>query len=323
MPIRPAVPGDAEAIRSIYAPIVRETPISFEEQVPEVDEIAQRIDASIAWLVYELDGDVAGYGYAGRFHPRAAYRWSAEISLYVAPGQQHKGVGRALLEALLHELRRQGFANALAGIALPNEASIRLFESFGFRRVALYEHIGYKLDRWHDVGWWQLRLDDSQSAARIEVRPAETRDRVEIDEFRRARYSLRVARLGQLVDAREHPALVAEVDGKIVGVLTYIISGEVCEILTLHAVEQWKGIGTALVRKVEELARERGCSRLFLITTNDNVDALRFYQRKGFELCNLHRRAVADSRAGLKPEIPVKGDYGIDLLDELELEKRL
>jgi L-amino acid N-acyltransferase YncA len=163
-------------VRSIYEPIVLETPISFEEQVPDIDEIARRIDASITWLVCEADGVVAGYGYAGRFHPRAAYRWSAELSLYVAPNHQHKGIGRSLLHALLDGLREREFANALAGIALPNDASVRLFESFGFRRVALYERIGYKLGRWHDVGWWQLRLDDPQSEV-VEVRRAEEDER--------------------------------------------------------------------------------------------------------------------------------------------------
>ena len=323
MDIRPAIVGDASAIRSIYEPMVRETPVSFEEEVPDVDEVARRIRDSIAWLVCEADGVVVGYGYAGRFHPRAAYRWSAELSLYVAPSHQHKGVGRNLLDALLDELRGRGFANALAGIALPNDVSVRLFESFGFRRVALYEHIGYKLDRWHDVGWWQLRLDDSQPQPKVEVRPAEAEDRPAIDDFLEARYSLRVARLGELLDARAYPALVAEVGGKLAGVLTYIIAGDVCEILTLHAAEQWMGIGTALVRQAEEIASQRGCSRLFSITTNDNVDALRFYQRKGFELSALHRRAVADSRAGLKPEIPLHGEYGTDLLHELVLEKPL
>jgi L-amino acid N-acyltransferase YncA len=321
--IRPAVPDDAPAVRSIYEPIVLETPISFEEQVPDIDEIARRIDSSITWLVCEVDGVVVGYGYAGRFHPRASYRWSAELSLYVAPRHQHKGLGRRLLEALLDDLRGRDFANALAGIALPNEGSVRLFESFGFRRVALYTHIGYKLGRWHDVGWWQLRLDGSQPGLRVKVRPVDAEDRVAIDDFLEARYSLRVARLGELLDARAYPALVAEVDGELAGVLTFIFAGHACEILTLHTVHQWMGIGTALVRKAEELARQRGCSRLRLVTTNDNVDALRFYQRRGFELCALHRGAVANSRARLKPEIPLHGEYGIDLLHELELEKPL
>jgi phosphinothricin acetyltransferase len=147
--------------------MVRETPVSFEEEVPDIDEMVRRIDDSIAWLVCELDGVVVGYAYAGPFHTRPAYRWSAEVSLYVDSEHHRKGVGRRLLDALLGELRRRGFANALAGIAMPNDASVNLFESLGFRRAALYERVGYKLGRWHDVGWWQLRLDELELEKRL------------------------------------------------------------------------------------------------------------------------------------------------------------
>jgi L-amino acid N-acyltransferase YncA len=323
--IRPANDDDAAAIRSIYEPVVRDTPISFEDMAPDTDEIVRRIRDSIAWLVCDVDGIVAGYAYAGKFHPRAAYRWSAEVSLYVAPDHQRRGAGRRLLAALLDELGRQGFANALAGIALPNDASVNLFESFGFRRVALYERIGFKLDRWHDVGWWQLQLEGRPLSGRgdIEVRRDEADDRAAIDAFLDDRGSVRVARLGELVNARAHPALVAEEAGVLVGVLTYILTSDACEVLTLHSVKPRRGAGTALIRAIEDIAKQKGCGRLFLITTNDNVDALRFYQRRGFELCALHRGAVDYSRSHLKPEIPMLGEYGIALRDELELEKRL
>lgn len=320
MQFRPATAGDAAAVRSIYEPMVRETPVSFEEEVPDTDEVVRRIDDSIAWWVCELDEAIIGYAYAGPFHTRAAYRWSAEVSLYVASNHHRKGVGRALLDALLDELRRRDFANAFAGIALPNDASVNLFESFGFRRVALFERVGYKLGRWHDVGWWQLRLDEPSD---IEVRRVAARERTEVDAFLDDRGSVRVARLGELVDARAYPALVAERDGRLLGVLTYGPSSDACEILTLHAVEQWRGAGSALIRAVESIARQHGCRRLWLITTNDNIDALRFYQRRGFELCALHRGAVDHSRAHLKPEIPTFGDHEIALRDELELEKSL
>jgi ribosomal protein S18 acetylase RimI-like enzyme len=91
----------------------------------------------------------------------------------------------------------------------------------------------------------------------------------------------------------------------------------------LHAGQQWRGVGSALLQLVDQVATEQGCRRLWLITTNDNVDALRFYQRRGFRLAALHRGAVDDCRARLKPEIPTVGDYGIPLRDELELDKQL
>ena len=129
-----------------------------------------------------------------------------------------------------------------------------------------------------------------------------------------------MARKGELVDALAHPHLIA---GDLDGVLTYVIDGEDCEILTLHAEPRHTGAGTALIEAVERLAAEAGCTRLWLITTNDNVDALRFYQRRGFRLTAVHAGAVDLARARLKPHIPELGDHGIPLRDELELERLL
>jgi ribosomal protein S18 acetylase RimI-like enzyme len=108
-----------------------------------------------------------------------------------------------------------------------------------------------------------------------------------------------------------------------VAVLTYVIRGADCEILTLHSDRQRNGVGTALLAEVKRVARAAGCTRLWLITTNDNVDALRFYQRRGFRLAALRPGAVDDSRARLKPEIPEVGAHGIALRDELEPEQAI
>lgn len=156
--IRHAEARDAAAIAEIYAPYVRETAISFEEVPPDDDEVARRIDDASEWIVAEEVGTIQGYAYAGVFNPRSAYRWSCEVSVYLDSGSRGRGLGRLLLADLLDRLRAAGFVNAFAGIALPNDASIGLFESAGFHRVALYESVGMKLARWHDVGWWQLRL---------------------------------------------------------------------------------------------------------------------------------------------------------------------
>lgn len=121
----------------------------------------------------------------------------------------------------------------------------------------------------------------------------------------------------------DFPALVCEKAGRLVGVLTYIPGPERCEILTLHVAQRWRGTGTALISRMDDVARELGCSRLFLITTNDNLDALRFYQRRGFRLASLYCGAVEESRTRLKPELPPVGDYGIPLRDEIELEKEI
>ena len=148
----------------------------------------------------------------------------------------------------------------------------------------------------------------------MHVRDAVPED--DVRSFLTAHNADRVARKGELVDALAQRHLIA---GDFEGVLTYVIGGTDCEVLTLHAHPRHPGVGTALIEAVEGIARAAGCTRLWLITTNDNVDALRFYQRRGFRLAALHAGAVDDARARLKPEIPQVGDHGIPLRDEIEM----
>jgi phosphinothricin acetyltransferase len=151
---------------SIYAPIVRETPISFELEPPSEAEFQQRIRAIVErmpWLVCEISGEVLGYAYAGSHRTRGAYQWSVESSAYVSMGYRRKGVAKGLYASLKEILRVQGFYNVYAGIALPNPASVALHEAVGFEPVGVYQAIGYKLGRWHDVGWWQLSLQQERS----------------------------------------------------------------------------------------------------------------------------------------------------------------
>ncbi len=159
----------------------------------------------------------------------------------------------------------------------------------------------------------------------VNVRSREAADQVAARAFLARHNSLRVARRGELVHPLDHPALVAEAaGGELAGMLTYMPGPDwpQCEILTLHADDQWRGTGTALIEAVGQLARRQGCGRLWVITTNDNVDALRFYQRRGFCLVAVPRGAVDRSRGRLKPEIPPVGAYGIPLRDEIELERQ-
>ena len=136
--------------------------------------------------------------------------------------------------------------------------------------------------------------------------------------------SSRTARLGELLDPLALPGLVAERDGRRLGLLTYILHPDrSLEVLTLHSQVEGAGAGGALLEAAAALARRRGCRRLWLVTTNDNLHALGFYQRRGLRLCALHAGAVDRDRA-LKPEIPaVNPDNGIPLHDLLELELRL
>jgi len=164
--IRDAAERDATAIRAIYAPHVIETAVSFELHPPSVGEMARRISAAepdFPWLVSEIEGELLGYAYAGPFRTRPAYRFSVEIAVYVRTGATGRGIGRELVEALLADLQRRGYAQAFAGIALPNEASVGLFEACGFVHVGTFKDVGYKLGRWHDVGWWQRAIADRGS----------------------------------------------------------------------------------------------------------------------------------------------------------------
>jgi phosphinothricin acetyltransferase len=160
--IRDADPArDATACAAIYAPHVEGSAVSFEERAPDAAELASRIErygAGHAWLVAERAGEVVGYAYATAFNERPAYRWSTNVSVYVADGAHGQGVGRALYEALFERLRECGFRMACAGITLPNEASVGLHESLGFERVGVNREIGWKAGAWRDVGWWQLEL---------------------------------------------------------------------------------------------------------------------------------------------------------------------
>lgn len=159
--MREGTAGDAEACAAIYAPYVTDTAISFETTAPTANEMAQRIataSRSHAWVVLEDDERVVGYAYGGPFASRAAYRWSCEVSLYLELGRRRTGGGRALCAALLARLADRGFRAALAGMTLPNEASVGLHRAMGFEPVGTYRRIGWKHGAWHDVAWTQRPL---------------------------------------------------------------------------------------------------------------------------------------------------------------------
>ncbi|MDR7555004.1 MAG: N-acetyltransferase family protein [Armatimonadota bacterium] len=177
--LRIATRDDAPAICAIYAPIVRETAISFEVDPPSVAEMAHRIRTTLQrypWIVCAPQRGVLGYAYASPHRTRAAYQWSVDVSIYVAATVRRRGVGRALYAALLEILRLQGFYNAFAGIGLPNPASVGLHEAMGFVPVGVYRNVGFKLGRWHDVGWWQRPLREAGDAPTAPVPFAHLRD---------------------------------------------------------------------------------------------------------------------------------------------------
>ena len=168
--IRLATARDGEAVAAIYRPVVAETAISFETTPPDQEEMARRIDETLRsypWLVCDIDGLTAGYAYAARHRVRGAYQWSVDTSVYTADAYRRRGVGRGLYTSLFAILAAQGYFNAFAGIALPNPASVALHESMGFEAIGVYRRVGYKLDRWHDVGWWQLMLRQHEGSPEV------------------------------------------------------------------------------------------------------------------------------------------------------------
>ena len=162
MRIRPATPEDAAAIAQIYAPYVTDSAVSFETEPPAADEIEARMKAGAdlyPWLSAESeDGGIAGYAYAAPFRTRRAYRFAVETTVYLRAEAQGRGIGRLLYVPLLALLEGQGFTQAIAAIALPNDASVKLHERLGFRHAGTYGQVGFKLGRWWDVGLWQRAL---------------------------------------------------------------------------------------------------------------------------------------------------------------------
>ena len=159
--IRMASAGDAQAVRAIYAPYVTNTSVTFETEVPSVEDFRGRIErvtSQYPWLIWEEDGAVAGYAYASRHRERAAYLWSVDVSVYVDSRYHRRGIARKLYEALIALLRRQGYRSTFAAVTSPNPASEAFHLSMGFELIGVFENDGFKLGEWHSVTWYRLPL---------------------------------------------------------------------------------------------------------------------------------------------------------------------
>lgn len=164
--IRDARPEDAPELLKIYAPYVENTTVTFEFTVPTVEEFAGRIERTLKnypYLVAEQGGQIIGYAYAGQFRERAAYIWSAEVSVYIRPDQHRRGVGRMLYVRLEEILRRQNVASMDACISYPNRNSIKFHSSLDFERVARFSRCAFKHGKWVDVIYMQKILHDSDT----------------------------------------------------------------------------------------------------------------------------------------------------------------
>jgi phosphinothricin acetyltransferase len=160
--VRSASEEDLVSVREILNHYIEHSVFNFRTEPQSIDEVravwAQR-HQQFPWLVAIVDDRVVGAAYAGPWNDRAAYRWTVESTVYVDPAAHRRGIGDALYAELLDRLHRQGFHSAVAVIALPNDPSVRLHERHGFGRVGHLREAGFKHDAWHDVGFWQRRLE--------------------------------------------------------------------------------------------------------------------------------------------------------------------
>jgi L-amino acid N-acyltransferase YncA len=159
--IRSAIVEDAARLLDIYSHYVENTCVSFEMEAPSLEEFTARVRESLeryAWLVYEVNGEIVGYAYAGPFRARGAYRYTASTSVYIREGYHRQGIGKALYEALFGVLRGRGFYTLVAGVALPNPGSVGLHCAMGFCEVGVYHNVGYKAGGWRDVMHLELPL---------------------------------------------------------------------------------------------------------------------------------------------------------------------
>jgi phosphinothricin acetyltransferase len=156
--IREVKLADSGAIAEIYNYYIEKSPATFEEipvTVSDMEKRIQELKKDFPYLVYEENEEIVGYAYAHHYHPRSAYRFTLEDSIYLRNGFQGKGIGKALLGELLGRLKNNDVHAIIASITVPNEQSIALHESFGFKNVGIFKEVGRKFNKWRDVGYWE------------------------------------------------------------------------------------------------------------------------------------------------------------------------
>ena len=157
--VRNCNPEDAAQVCTIYNEYILRSIITFEEVVVSMDDMRNRIDQitkKYPWIVYESEGEILGYAYAGEWKSRCAYKHSVESTVYLKKGHEGKGIGSSLYDDLLSRLRNKQIHAVIGGIALPNTGSVAFDEKYGFEKVAHFKEVGYKFEQWIDVGYWEL-----------------------------------------------------------------------------------------------------------------------------------------------------------------------
>jgi L-amino acid N-acyltransferase YncA len=155
--------NDAQATLEIYKPYVLNTYITFEYDVPTLEDWKNKIEKitlKYPWLVCEHEGEIAGYAYGSMHRDRTAYQWSPESTVYISEKYHRKGIARALYQRLFAIMKLQGYVNVYAGVSMPNVKSEEFHKALGFTELGTFKNIGYKLGAWHDTKWFQLQLSE-------------------------------------------------------------------------------------------------------------------------------------------------------------------
>ncbi len=177
---------DAQQALDVYAPFVKNTAVTFEYSVPTLQDFTDRIITNTVdypWLVCIYNNTVLGYAYGSRHRYKTAYQWSVESTIYLAPEIQNKGIGKIMYNALFSILKLQGYYSVFAGVALPNEGSEKLHTSMGFEEIGVFNKIGFKLNQWHDVKWFQLDLKQTNSTPHELIGGPELHSNLEVDQI--------------------------------------------------------------------------------------------------------------------------------------------
>ncbi|MDQ7825939.1 MAG: GNAT family N-acetyltransferase [Candidatus Eremiobacteraeota bacterium] len=237
----------------------------------------------------------------------APFAWCDDV--YVNENHRNKGIGRMLLQRAQEIAKKRKCSSILLGVGQDEIGAQKFYQSLGFI------DLNSKL--------MSLPVERAEGEGNIHVRALNPDERTWVSQFITHHWGdEQVIARGIIYYPHQLPGLVALYDQQRVGLLTYHIEGGSCEIVTLNSTKSSMGMGTALIEAVKASARQEGCKRLWLVTSNDNLNALRFYQKRGFELVAVHRNGITHMRT-LKPMIPLRGADQIPLRDEIELEMLL
>jgi GNAT superfamily N-acetyltransferase len=327
--VRGAEMNDAPALQAILNEVIADGNAFGAEEPQTLEETKQSWLAApaAAYVACDPDGELLG---AYVLKPNSLGRGAhvANATYMVARSQQGRGLGVRLGAHSLEQARRAGYrAMQFNAVVSTNTAAVALWQRLGFVRIGTVPQ-AFRLPNGEYVDTYimyrSLPEERRQPVATmaIEVRELAAQDRQWVHDFLLPRDAVLVVSRGRVHQADQLPGLMALLDGAPGGLLTYHVAGDELEVVTLHADPRGHGVGTQLLAAARDLAARRHCRRLWLITTNDNEPAIRFYQQRGMHLAAVHRGAIRESRK-IKPQIPLIGLNGIPIEDELEFEYRL